>query len=35
MFEQLIAKMDEVGGLFKGKPMSDESFQKLNEEMKS
>ena len=35
MFEELMSKMDEVGGLFKGKPLSDEGFKKLSQDMAS
>lgn len=35
MFEDLIAKMEDVGGLFKGAPLSDEDFEKLSKDMTS
>ena len=35
MFEELMSKMDEVGGLFKGKPLSDEGLKRLSQEMAS
>ena len=35
MFEELIVRMDDVGGLFKGAPLSDEGFTKLSQEMKA
>jgi len=35
MFEQMIAKMEDVGGLFKGAPLSDEGYEKLLQDMSS
>ena len=35
MFEQLLSKMEDVGGLFKGAPLSDAGFKKLSQDMAS
>ncbi len=35
MFKELLTKMEDIGGLFKGAPLDDADFEKLASEMKS
>ncbi|MBO5997687.1 MAG: YrhA family protein [Alphaproteobacteria bacterium] len=35
MFENILNKMEEMGGVFKGAPLSDEGFEKLIEQLRS